>query len=332
MMGMFVKTNVGMLPKGFCLVGRDPTERFRVFGVFALLLCLPRLAEAQAELRIDSSHVETGNPFVLHLRLPAALGRPDSLDFSAWQTSLPVQNIISQSVWQTEGAFFSKTLTALFFEEDSLQLPPLPIALPNGDTAYSNPLDFVVTATPSPDDLNDMAPIKDIHREPTLWIDYLPWVLGGLLVLGVLGLLYWLANRQPKTRLQSRTIEIPAHELALKKLEVLKGKKLIFNGLIKEHYAELTFILREYLEKRFDVPALESTTEETLRFLKKQDFPPQLSNALQTLMEQADLAKFAKIIPPESFHAEALETAREIILDTQKLSNLSLPDSPNTSA
>lgn len=331
-MGMFVKTNVGMLPEGFFTTERGTSGRFRVFGVLAVLLCLTRLAEAQAELRIDSNHVETGNPFALHLRLPAALGRPDSMDFSAWQAILPVQNIISQSAWQTEGAFFNKTLTALFFEEDSLQLPPLPIALPNGDTAYSNPIDFVVTATPSPDDLNDMAPIKDIHREPTLWIDYLPWVLGGLGVLGVLGLLYWLANRQPKTRLQSRTVEIPAHELALKKLEVLKGKKLIFNGLVKEHYAELTFILREYLEKRYGVPALESTTEETLRFLKKQDFPAQQSNALQTLLEQADLAKFAKIIPPESFHAEALETARTIIQDTKMAPSPSLPDSPNTNA
>lgn len=297
------------------------------FVALVLLLFWAQKLEAQVALRSDSNHVETGNPFKLHLQVPKAMGRPDSLGFAAWQEVLPLQNIVSQTEWQSDGAFWGKTLTALFFDEDSLTIPPLPIAFKSGDTLFSNPLEVVVTATPSPDDLNDMAPIKDIHREPPHWTDYLPWVLGGLLVLGVLWLLYWLANRQSKTRLLSRTLEVPAHELALKKLDVLASKQLAFNGMVKEHYAELTFILREYLEKRFAVPALESTTEETLRYLKRSEFPSHLSNALQTLLEQADLAKFAKIVPPESFHLEAVETARKIIQETKP----SPPDSPNIS-
>jgi hypothetical protein len=290
------------------------------------LCCFSHPVSAQAELWADSNHVETGNPFVLHLRLPLGLGKPDSLRLEAWSHILPVQNITSQTKWQREGAFLSKNLTVLFFDEDSIQIPSLPIVLLNGDTALSNLLEINVTATPSPDDLNDMAAIKDIHREPTLWTDYLPWLLGVLGVLAILGLLLWLVKRKAEAKIQSRNVQIPPHELALKKLEVLVQKNRITSGFFKEHYAELTFILREYLEKRFGIPARESTTEETLGHLKYQDFPAQLSGKLKDLLEQADLAKFAQWIPEASFHAESLEIARQIILETSQETD---PKSPN---
>ncbi len=295
--------------------------KFSTFGRFCALLCIALQAQAQVELRADSNHVETGNPFALHLRLSAAQGKPDSLNFDVWRDILPPQNIVNQTEWQSDGSFFNKTLTVMFFDEDSLELPPLPIALHAGDTLYSNSLPIIVTATPSPDDLNDMAAIKDIHREATRWTDYWPWILGGVVVLGLLLLLYWASTRKPKTQVKSRTIETPPHELALKKLDVLAQKKLIINGFVKEHYAELTFILREYLEKRFGIPALESTTEETVGYLKGRDIPREMPEQLQDLLQQADLAKFAKMIPPESFHAEALERSRKMILQTSYTPN-----------
>lgn len=295
---------------------------YRMLTLLGGLSGLALQVSAQAELRADSNHVETGNPFVLHLRLPVGLGKPDSLRLEAWSNFIPVQNIIDQTKWQQAGAFLLKDLTVLFFDEDSLQVPALPIVLLNGDTVFSDPLEIIVTATPSPDDLNDMAAIKDIHREPTSWTDYLPWLLGILGVLALLGLLYWLAKRRAEAKIQSRNIQIPAHELALRKLEVLVQKNRIMHGLVKEHYAELTFILREYLENRFGIPALESTTEETVAKLKHQEFPTHLNRNLQGLLEQADLAKFAQWIPVESFHAEALEIARQIILETRQETDL----------
>ncbi|MFN0037792.1 MAG: hypothetical protein ACKVUS_22240 [Saprospiraceae bacterium] len=292
------------------------SRKFQTFGKLGALLLFALQAQAQAELRTDSNHVETGNPLQMQLRLPVDLGKPDSLNFAAWGDALPAQNIVAETDWDTDGQFFSKTFTALFFDEDSLLLPALPIALPSGDTAYTQPLEIIVTATPSPDDLNDMTPIKNIHREPTRWTDYLPWVLGFLGTLGLLALLFWLAHRKRKANLDSPTIFIPPHKIALKKLDALAQKQLTANGFVKEHYAELTFILREYLEKRFGIPALESTTEETLGYLENRDFPAQLRHTLRHILEQSDLAKFAKIIPSETFHKESFNISRKIILDT----------------
>lgn len=303
--------------------------RVQIFGSKLLAICLccfcATLLQAQVEILTDSNHVETGNPYLLHLRIPANLGQPDSLRFYAWGNVLPPENIAKQTEWQSDGQFLNATLTALFFDADTLQLPPLAVTFRNGDTLFTQPLQVIVQATPSPDDLNDMATIKDIHRESTLWTDYLPWILGGLGVMGLLFLLFWLAKRQKEAKILSRSIELPPHELALKKLEVLAQKQLTSKGFVKEHYAELTFILREFLEKRFGIPALESTTEETLFHLGNLEFSTEQSLALKNLLEQADLAKFAKIIPPESFHTAALETTKTIIQETAEI----LANEPN---
>jgi len=290
-------------------------QTLHILAHLLVLCCWAFLGSAQITLHADSNHVETGNPLALHVRVPKTLGKPDSLLLLYWTAVLPAQNILSISDWQTSGEQFSKTLTAIFFDEDSLLLPELPVLLRNGDTLYSNPLGIAVTATPAPDDLNDMAPIKDIHREPKHWTDYWPWLLGGLGVLALLALMYWLANRKAQKQIKSRAFQIPPQELALKKLGVLAQKNLSAQGLVKAHYAELSYILREFLERQFKVPALESTTDETMAHLRNSAFPPHFAPVLQNLLEQADLAKFAKIVPPENFHEEAMSLARQIILE-----------------
>lgn len=272
---------------------------------------------AQMEISVDSNHVETGNPFRFYVKLADNQGKPDSLDFGSWQEFLPTQNVVEQSEWEHEGAFYQKNFTALFFDADTIEFPPLALRLRNGQSiASSNTLKLIVYPTLSSDDLNDMAPIKDIHREEHRWTDYWPWMAGIAGILALIGAFYWYAHQKSKTKLQSRTIETPPHLLALKKLEALAKKQLISKGMVKEHYSELTYLLREYLEKRFSIPVLESTTDETLSQLQRTDFPEEWKNPIKTLLEQADLAKFAKIIPDASFYETSLNTTREIIQRT----------------
>lgn len=289
---------------------------FPTLSTLLLSLGFARELPGQAMVRVDSNHVETGNAFVFKFSVPNTVGKPDSLGLAPWSQFLPEENILEESSWVSTNSTFEKSIRAVFFEEDSLHLNPAMIFLSSGDTAFTQPLRIVVTATPSPDDLNDMAPIKDIHREPTLWTDYLPWILGGLALVALLFLFYRFAKRSSRQALVSRSIELPAHELALRKLAVLLKKDWVAQGRVKEHYTELTFVVREYLEKRFGAPALESTTEETLAHLKTRAFPSHLEQPLHYLLSQSDLTKFAKIIPPESFHAEALAIAQKIIVET----------------
>ena len=279
-------------------------------------------AQADARAEPDSNYAETGNPFTIHLHVLQSAGKPGQIDFSAWESIVPEQNIVRQTEWTPDGQSYTKDLTLLFFDADTLNLPPLPIHLNGNGTAMTNSLEIVVLPTPSPDDLVDMTGIKDIYREPVLWTDYLPWIIAiaGFVLLILLA--SWLIDRANKRKRQaalSRTLALPPHELASKKLDVLEQKDLWHKGLVKEYCADLTFIIREYLEKRYFVLALESTSDEILALLQKTDFPEHLRSGLHDLLTKADLVKFAKATPPETFHDEAMSFARTIISETKPL-------------
>ncbi|MBK7938810.1 MAG: hypothetical protein IPJ82_17780 [Lewinellaceae bacterium] len=289
---------------------------FSVF--FAVFTLAGAGAQTEAFAEADSNYAETGNPFTIRLKVVATETKPVKTDLSPWGAFLPKENILQQSDWLPNGPFYTQDLTVVFFDEDTLQLPPLNIELGTGSMATTNPLEITVIPTPSPDELVDMTGIKDIHREQASWMDYLPWMLAiaGLVFLVVLA--SWLIGRAQKKRgIASRTVELPPHELALKKLDVLEQKQLWQKGQIKSYCAEITYILREYLEKRYRIPALESTSEEILAFLKRTDFPDTYREGLQNMLTEADLAKFARAIPPEYFHGNAGRLAKELVQATR---------------
>lgn len=83
--------------------------------------------------------------------------------------------------------------------------------------------------------------------------------------------LYDLPDCQSKKAPEGRRAEKPLlpHELALQKLVALQQQKLWQKGDVKPYQSELTFIIREYLENRFNIQALESTTDEIVQNLPK---------------------------------------------------------------
>lgn len=277
-------------------------------------------AQPSAGAGFDSSQVETGEPFSLRLLVSGAAEKPDSVDFSAWESLLPPQNVLQESGWKVASDMWADTFTLIAFDSMSVELPPLTIRLRNGDTVQTNPLQLTVTPTLAPDDLNSMADIKDIRREPFQWIDLLPWalVLGALF--GLAALWYWISlMRQKRKKMRSQSIQLPAHELALRKIQALEQQQHWQNGRFKAYYDELSFILREYLQRRYGIQALESATDEIFPQLRKTDFPDGFYNDLRDLLRWADLAKFAKAVPPPAFHEKALENARLFVHETRLL-------------
>ncbi len=293
------------------------------FSVFFLFAALAAAAQTGAYAELDSNYAETGNPFVIHLKITGTDTKPVKTDMSPWHSVLPKENILEQTDWSMNGQSYTQDLKVVFFDADTLSLPPLNIELANKAIATTNSLQIIVLPTPSPDDLVDMTGIKDIHREPTIWLDYLPWALAiaGLALLVIVA--SWLIGRAQKKRgIASRIVELPPHEMALKKLDVLKQKQLWQKGQVKAYCAEITYIVREYLEKRYQIPALESTSEEIVQHLKTTDFPDALFVDLQNILNQADLVKFARLIPSDHFHEDAFQFARKLVLATRVMAPL----------
>lgn len=143
--------------------------------------------------------------------------------------------------------------------------------------------------------------IFDIKRPldtPVTWAEVQPYVLWGLLGLVVVGgLIYgviWYVRRR-KEALVNRPRD-PMHVVALRELEELHSKKLWQSGKTKEYFSELTDIVREYIEGRYGVEAMEMTSAEILAAMKEIN-NDKLINTLRAMFEVSDLVKFAKMTP-----------------------------------
>jgi hypothetical protein len=145
-----------------------------------------------------------------------------------------------------------------------------------------------------------------------------PWrpvvaVIAAALVLGVFGyfLLRWLRDRQ------APIVVIPAHRWALDELEKLAGSDLIARGDLHEYYFRLSWILRGYLERRFEIMAPEMTTEEFVIFCRSdRTLDEEHRVALGPFLESCDLVKFAKYIPGQAEVEGAFDHARNFVIET----------------
>jgi hypothetical protein len=130
-----------------------------------------------------------------------------------------------------------------------------------------------------------------------------PWKKYGLpffLILFVLTIVYWLYKKWKKKQ-QVTEAEIvpeepamPIFDITMEKLKQLAKKEPTDSVDRKFVFSELSFILREYLEKEYHFPALESTTREIRSALKEKIEEPDLVWECLKVLETCDMVKFAK--------------------------------------
>jgi len=147
-----------------------------------------------------------------------------------------------------------------------------------------------------------MYPIKEIQNEPYLFSDYLNYFWGLLVLLLVIGLILYFVLRDKPTE-EELISRIPPFDAAKMRLKELDGKELISQNKIKLYYVELTDIVRTFIERELNIPALESTTDELLETIidfnssSNLNIPKETVIKLQKLLQEADLVKFAKSKP-----------------------------------
>ncbi|MEG0808109.1 MAG: hypothetical protein RR410_07125 [Alistipes sp.] len=93
------------------------------------------------------------------------------------------------------------------------------------------------------------------------------------------------------------TPPLPPHVVAIKALEALHDQKLWQNNRHKQYYSALTDILRNYIAARWQIGAMEMTSDEILKLLRMSAMPQKAEMDLATILREADLAKFAKATP-----------------------------------
>ena len=167
--------------------------------------------------------------------------------------------------------------------------------------------------------------IKDIRAPlaaPITFKEVLPYILGGLAILIIAVLLvYYFRKRkkeEPVFKVSSKP-KLPPQQIALTALDELRLKKLWQSGQVKEYHTELTDIVRVYLEGKFDINAMEMTTDEIMESLENTQVNAQAKDKIRKVFQLADLVKFAKQQPLPLEHDASLNNAMDFVKESMHL-------------
>lgn len=185
------------------------------------------------------------------------------------------------------------------FDSGLWVIKPIPYVV-NGDTAFCNQLTLKVLPVDVSQmkDIHDIKPVEDV---PFNLLDWLPdywwaWLLGLLLIGGGI----WVYRKYYKkgiNPLKPSKKRLPPYEEAMINLQNLKAAQLWQRGQEKEYFTGLTDILRVYIDRRFDINAVEMTSSQIIDTLKKNDETKAVNEQLEMILEVADIVKFANARP-----------------------------------
>ena len=118
---------------------------------------------------------------------------------------------------------------------------------------------------------------------------------------------------------------LPLHERILQQLRELGSEKVWQQGDHKQYHSRLTDLLRTYIEERYRVPAMESTTDELLRELRVSAMNREHQQHLRNMLELADMVKFAKAVPTREENEMMMHGAIRLVQETA-LHNIQISD------
>jgi len=129
---------------------------------------------------------------------------------------------------------------------------------------------------------------------------YLLWGLLAAIGLALLaaGVLCWLRRRGSTLGgLFAAAPALQPHVEAIRALEELHNRKLWQNNRHKQYYSGLTDILRTYIARRWEIGAMEMTSDEIIAAMRSIELPDKARADLTAILRDADLVKFAKATP-----------------------------------
>lgn len=205
------------------------------------------------------------------------------------------------------------------FDTGRWPIPPFRFVL-NGGVLETPALSLQVN-TVALDSTSVANDIRDIYEPPFSWMHWARerWIWfaagGGALLLTALVLL--LVRRRPKKAAPVPTGPvIPLHERILAAMHGLEKERLWQQGAHKEYQSRLTDLVRAYIEERYNVPALERTTDELLAELKVSALSGDHRNRLANMLRSADLVKFAKFQPAPAENEQLMVEAVRFVQGT----------------
>jgi hypothetical protein len=244
------------------------------------------------------------------VELPSVLGNLGSFEVKDYQVSEPEeQGGLTVQTWH----FDISTYTV-----GKYTLPPQVIAFRHGtDTAaavfYTQPIEINVIRT-SPETVKDIADIASLAEVKT----GIPWLLYGLgaAILLAAAVFVWKRFRKKAAPAAAKPA-LPPFEEAMAKLAGVKDLALIRQNRAREFCFVLSEALRRYLDRRYGISSLESTTSEFLEQSRTLPVTAAQKQWLADFCDKTDPVKFANAALLESDAAALIAKVEEFLKQTK---------------
>lgn len=278
--------------------------------------------------KISTDNIKFGEPIVL--KITVKTGQKDTIIFPTITDTLSEKfEVLRQkkdTLSKNNSIFISDSIIFSAYEEGTFSVPPQRILVNSKE--YFTP-SYKVTVAPVVTDSvkTPLFDIKSIVQIPKNVWDYIQPYLGYVLLLLVIlvCVIIYLIRRKKK---KSETHKSEPDVLAIKRLKKLKKSNYIAKDLYKKYYSELTSIIKEYMEARWNFPATKLLSDDLLEYLKKEKWidENEIEN-LSGIFKTSDLAKFAKYKPtPEETKLHMEKAINFINLTKTDLPKIKLQD------
>ena len=173
-------------------------------------------------------------------------------------------------------------------------------------------------------ELRDIRPQADVPAPP-IWRlladqrQHWPWLVVGLALFAAVAAAayYIVARRRAAADVATFVDPRSPFEKARDELDEIESMRLPSRGRVMAHYVRVSDCIREYLDAGFGLLAIDLTTGEIRKELRRSSIAPDPSRWTVGLLEDCDLVKFAKYAPGAAEADGVIDRARRILEATR---------------
>jgi len=295
-----------------------------MIGVIGLLPLKLSAQQLKISARFDSTTIQIGDQIRWHVEVeqPASAKVKMPVFADTLAGKIEIVKVFPADTSKRDGKLIIKQdLLVTSFDSGYHQVPP--IAFPYQvaqlkDTLRTTSMYLNVNTLPV-DTTKEIHDIKAPLGVPFSLLDYWQYIAGffGLVLIGFAVWFIIKIRRKEPLFGQVKAID-PPHVIALRQLDALRAEKLWQSDKSKVYYTRLTEVIRTYIERRFEITALEMTSDEIISALKSINIDDFSSiELLQKLFSTADIVKFAKGQPLPDENEVNLLNAYQFVNNTK---------------
>lgn len=294
--------------------------------LFNILLFLSAIATAQS-FKIESSKSElfVGEPCHIKLKyngINKVIWRDNSNTTDTLSSEVEVLEYSKiDSIVSNDSITLTQILTVTAWDTGYHVIRPIEIEV-NGSKLFSNPLLLKYKF----EQIDNQSSIKDIKNQldtPFIFDEIktlVIWTTSIILLLAITcyTIIYFYKKRQVKV-IKPKIKEKHIITILTERYEKLKTEKHWLNNKEKEFHSELSEILNKYLEYKYKIKSVETTSSETIQQLINLGLERKIIDQVKHILNFSDMIKFAKGKGAESQHEKALEILYSFLKDENKV-------------